>query len=53
MLSRKQLAKAAGISAAHIRSLEHGVAQPGADVIGHLADALRCETDDLFRRVVA
>lgn len=46
-LSQRGLAEKAGTTAAAVSHIERGQRQPSADLLGRLASALECTTDDL------
>lgn len=47
-LSQRDLAAKAETTAAAVSHIERGQRQPSADLLGRLASALECSTDDLF-----
>ena len=47
-LSQRALAEKAGTTAAAVSHIERSQRQPSADLLGRLASALECTTDDLL-----
>ena len=46
-LSQRELAKLAGTTAAAVSHIERGQRRPSAELLGRLAGALECSTDEL------
>lgn len=50
-LSQRDVARAAGTTAAAVSHIERGIRQPSADLLARIAAALGCPSDDLLRGV--
>ena len=52
-LSQRDLARAAGTTAAAVSHIERGIRKPSAGLLARLAGALQCSADDLLSGAVA